>query len=669
MPIGLVSRSLTKPGITPATATPASRDVTTGSGNVDTLTVGSPTNAVAECPVPVRKVGGLPEGFDANRYGAKMYRTAASEGMMGEYNVRPRKGAFLGYGDITRVAPTQDGFVVDVNLYTQSKEEAVLILEVPLFNKATGELTFLNLDVLTDDRNGRFAEAIPTTQVTDPVSGKDGVWSGRRTYAFSLPQINAYLRSSGLNVQVKPGDRLCIAGLLVDSGHRVMNAAANAFQVPRPLANADQPLSPTSARITNVTQQSVKAENLPLDLSVKLPRSLLSERIYTENDDECFKVGEVIEGEITTRLESEYKGAVTEQQMNSMLDHANELVALSEKAEAGDKKARRLLDGLLGEGMVLRPVMRHWLCEDGQPLGDREPETAVFQRDEHGRPRLDPMLDAYSDDDALTFARRSGAVRVRGNAQKKGHAEFKLTGGRLDGRTGIRQRVETGISMKPNVAEVYLTELFKHIRDNPQGKLGMSPLAHVVHEAQNAGLADALMANRTRWAEVTQLRHKFELKNTVTGTSAELSLDTVQAKTVRSQHQVDGKPQERTFYVIETELDHLQINSSHVSEMPDAKTRKALVDAPTQQAWMDQAKAEIAAGTRQLEILAEPQLHGLHHVEDGTFRQTESYKAFETMQDKLLAALCDGFRPGPARQKSAHFAELLGLIPPETSAV
>jgi hypothetical protein len=37
------------------------------------------------------------------------------------------------------------------------------------------------------------------------------------------------------------------------------------------------------------------------------------------------------------------------------------------------------------------------------------------------------------------------------------------------------------------------------------------------------------------------------------------------------------------------------------------------------------------------------------------------------MQEQLLAAICDGFKPGAARQKSAHFAELLGLIPPENT--
>jgi hypothetical protein len=193
----------------------------------------------------------------------------------------------------------------------------------------------------------------------------------------------------------------------------------------------------------------------------------------------------------------------------------------------------------------------------------------------------------------------------------------------------------------------------------------LSPLGHVVRDAVKAGVDKALTEDRSPWADVTQIRHKFELKNTKSGTSGELSLDQVNARTLRPEHEVNGGPQTREYFVIETELDHLQINSANVTEMKTATSKAALISKDAQDKFLDQAKQDLAAGTVEFEVMNEPQLHSVEHVKEGSFRQTASYKEFEGMNDALLAALCGNKLPGPARQKSAHFAELLGLIAPE----
>jgi hypothetical protein len=314
------------------------------------------------------------------------------------------------------------------------------------------------------------------------------------------------------------------------------------------------------------------------------------------------------------------------------------------------------------------------MCSDGKPLGDRDPAALgtdaqgapiTVTRDQNGWPHLDPMRDNYSDDKNLTFAQQSGAARVRGNAQKAGHAEFKIGGGVLDKKTGIRQRVETGLSLRPGATENQLKAILKFIQDNPSHQLAQSPLGHLVEEARKGGVLNAMGNDRTPWADVNQIRQKFELKNTKTGTSAELSLDYVHSKTVRPEHMKNGQPQEATYYVIETELDHLQINSSNVTALQDSKSKAALTSAAAQETWLKDTAAKQASGDVDLQVLSKPQLHSNEHVKEGSFRQTDSYKDFEAMQEKLIASLCKGFRPGPARQKSAHFAELLGLVPPE----
>lgn len=650
---------------TPVTATGATATVTPTTTATGATTIVGNANASGVSGPPIRQVGGLPAGFAAGN--------GADQGMTGNYAPRPTSYSFVGYGDITAVKPTQEGFSVDVNVYTSGASDSVqLFLQLPVLDKKTGKLTYLNLDLLTNDGAGKTADLISTASLTDPIS-KRNCFGGTRSYSFSLAQINQFLKSSGLDLQVKPGDQMSISGMVVSSGHRVMNAASNGFVVPRPTVNTAQIIKPGQAAAAHGT--TVKAQDLPLDISIKLSKEILNESINVPGIG-YVQVGSVLEGDITTRLESEFKGSVTATQMDSMISSSYALAELSELAEGGDAKARKKLDALLGKDLILSPVKRHWMTSDGDPLGERDiknlgndknGQPITVPKDAKGWPSLDPMKDGYTDDKTLTFSNNSGAARTRGNKQKMGHAEFKLNGGVLDPKTGIRQRVEIGLSLKPGADDAKLKGILKYIADNPTSKLAQSPLGHIIEDARKAGVLDAVTGDRTPWADVTQIRHKFELKNTKTGTSAELSLDMVHAKTMRPEHQVNGVDQEQTYYVIEAELDHLQINSTNVTEMQDSKVKAALTSATAQDAWLKQTAVDQTAGSVDLMIMNKPQLHSVEHVKEGSFRQTASYKDYEGMQEHLLVAICDNFKPGPARQKSAHFAELLGLVPPEAT--
>ena len=645
-----------------------------------------------------RDIKGLPAGFDVKSAGFALGGDAntARDGMAGGYVARPSATSFVSYGDVTAVKPTQDGFSVDVQLYTRKKTDQVaLFLQLPVVDKKSGTLTMVNLDLLTHDATkGTFGEAVATANGKDPISNS-ACFTGTRSYSFSLKQINDFIKSNGLALTVKPGDQLSISGLIKFDGHRIMNAQSNAFSVPKPTVMI--PTSVMAGRIGNMTGQvAIKAQDLPLDISLKLPKSLLDISVFigysAGSSSSCLTPSAILEGEITTRLESEYKGSVDAGQMNKMITKGYDLAELSEKAMGGDAAARKKLDRLLGPDLVLTPVKRHWMASDGEPLGSRTTndknvvgefdaagkftaavdsagKEIVVNKDAAGWPFLDPMKDGYSDDKSLTFSKESGAARVRGNKQKMGHAEFKIGGGVLDPKTGIRQRVETGLSLKPGATEDQLKSLLEFIKNNPTSKLAQSPLGHLIDEARKGGVLEAMATDRTPWADVTQIRHKFELKNTKTGTAAELSLDMVTAQTLRKEHEVSGQPQSREYFVIETELDHLQLNSSNVTEMADTKTRAALTSTTEQETWLKDTAAAQKKGDVELEVMSKPQLHSNDHVKDGSFRQTPSYKDFEGMQEKLLKAICDGgaFQPGPARQKSAHFAELLGLIPPENT--
>lgn len=650
------------------TATPAAPTAAVGSnprasrGAASADVVGDP-NASGASKTPVRKAGGLPASFDASKL-AIGGANGAVDGMTGKYIARPTATYFVGYGDITRVAPTTDGFEIDIHCYTNKpNDEIALILQLPLRDAKSGKLTYFNLDVLTHDpAKSEVVEKITTQQMTDPVSGKQ-CYGGRRTYRFSLAQINEFIKSQGLDVALEPGHRLTISGLIKGDGHRVMNAASNGFKVPRPLGH--KAASPVSVQAANMTGKAAsRAEDLPLDISVKLPQDVLDQRVYLSGSS--LRVGDIIEGEITTRLESEYKGSLSPAQMDAALDRAYELATLSEKwLTTGDKQARAELDKLLGKDLVLKPVVRHWLGTDGKPVGSRDPASVTIQRDGKGRPMLDPMKDQYSDDKALTMANVSGVVRVRSNAQKGGHFEVKINGGVLDPKTGIRQRVETSISLKPGASEADLKKLFKYIQDNPTSNIAMSQLGHIVRESKKAGVDSVFSQASTTWAVLEQIRHKFEIENVITKTSGELSLDHVKAETARQDMMVNGQPQKREYFVIETELDHMQINAKNAVEAQEVKSKAALTTPAAQAEFVAETKKGIAEGKVALEVLAEVELHSQDHVKEGSFRKTPSYKDFEDMNGALLKALFGKDMPGPARQKSAHFAELLGLVKPE----
>ena len=773
-------------------ATPAA----TNAGGPGPDLVGNPAASGAPA-VPVREAKGMPANFDITSHMGYMRAEDAIEGMRGTYIARPSAGNFIAYGDITNVRPTQDGFTVDVTMWAKSAADAqVLFLQLPVYDQKTGALTYLNLDLLTHDPStGNVVENITNAPTTEPVSGKP-CYSGSRSYTFSLKQINEFLKKTGIDLVVKPGDQMSVSGIVDKAGHRIMNAVSNSFVVPKPLVDDAATTSAIAGHIGSMTgQQKVKAQDLPLDISVKLPQAMLDKQVAyyagpNSTNYTTFTPGKIIEGEITTRLESEYKGSVTAAQMDSMITASYALADVSERflgegypspyvymtsvvkegmggkgfaevapaaqgkrAEAAiqgfaaaaqalgfadpaalpplprtttgeldvaaaqaliqqqpalkavfdtlaaadalmvaallraeevvitaqgavQQLARTVLDQILGKDLVMVPVRRHWMCTDGQPLGERDLANLgvdkngapiTVQRDARGWPHLDPMKDVYRDDKNLTFSKASGAARARSNGQKSGHVEVKPNGGVLDPKTGIRQRVEIGLSLKPNVNPDEFKTLLRYMELNPGSELAQSPLGHIILEAKKAGVLEALTQDVTEWADVTQIRHKFEVKNTKTGTAAEVSLDMVHAKTVRNEHQVNGQPQEQTYYVIETELDHLQLNSSNTTEMVQAKQSSALVTTAAQEKWLQDTAASQKAGTAELQILSKPQLHSIDHVSEGSFRQTPSYRDFESMQSKMLAAICDGFLPGPARQKASHFAELLSLVPPEVT--
>ena len=125
-----------------ATTGTAATTATTATAQGNVTVVGNP-NASGAKKEQFREVAGLPAGLNLgdltkNNGGAN----GATQGLTGEYIARPsgQSSYLTGYGDVTRIDPTIDGFEVDVQIYVQkATDEIALILQLPLLDKKSGK--------------------------------------------------------------------------------------------------------------------------------------------------------------------------------------------------------------------------------------------------------------------------------------------------------------------------------------------------------------------------------------------------------------------------------------------------------------------------------------------------------------------------------------------------
>src|SRR5690606_31815149 len=143
----------------------------------------------------------------------------------------------------------------------------------------------------------------------------------------------------------------------------------------------------------------------------------------------------------------------------------------------------------------------------------------------------------YMDDDELRMTKTDGAIRLRNNNQKEGVLNIKPGGGRLDNKTGIRQRIEISMDLLPSSDVSTVRDLLTKLNeDKPTNILRSTVYNHAAREV--AKLDESIVLENALGAviDVEQERHKFTIKNTQTGVELEVSLDTVNASTIKDIH-------------------------------------------------------------------------------------------------------------------------------------
>ncbi len=516
--------------------------------------------------------------------------------------------------------PIPGGCRVTVDTFHKTKNDAItLFLMCEVLDTKTNQLRTVTLGILAEN---------------EKINGDS--YRGQKVYDLKYDDVNKWLKARNPALKLNPGHTPLSVAARFKSGHQAGGPGrGGSFRTPFP-AGAQ---SATATRIGNLSGNRGEATDLPLDMQVAYDPALT--RTY-----KMLKPG----GAIVSRLESEFKGTTDKAEMTRAV---KEMYAMVEKIQGGDKSD---VEALLGKDWTISTVNRYWLKDEGGAEQPGKPGTGFFKGfrvDDEGLPIQDPMRDSYMDDGNLSMTHHEGAIRLRKNKQAT-FINVKPGGGRLDDKTGIRQRVEVGVELKADADVDDAAGFLRGVSTNSQW--GNTVYNHAQREVHKFDPTIALSESLKPFLEVVQDRHKFTVKNEKTGVEIEFSFDFVKATTTRPEHAgADGKPQVIEFCVLEGELDHLQLQSANQNEFQAAgASSSSFSDDRGQDDWLKKTSSKVT-------LDVDPRLHEVEDLKNNSFRSTESYKAFEGANGKLLQRIFPrGLKPG--KQKAAHAATLLDLI-------
>ena len=542
----------------------------------------------------------------------------ARDATFDSYQANATANGAVGRGFIkTNATPIAGGCRLHVeSFHGQHNDKLTLSLLAEVFDKKTNQLRTVTVSILT---NGENLNAT--------------AFRGNTYFDINYADLNGWLKQKNPNLQITPGSTSLAVAAKWHNGHQAGGfSRGGVFRLP-PAAQTQNAVSVRAVSAAAATDEA----DLPLDMQVAFTPDITRAIPQLKAD-----------GNILTRLESELKGGTDKP---SMVKAVHTMYDLAAKVAGGDKKD---VEKIFGKDWTIETVNRYWLKDDGSSTEGVAGKGFFkgFRVDPNGLPIQDPMKDTYMDDGNLRMTRHEGAIRLRSNQQAT-VINVKPGGGRVDEKTRIAQRVEVGIELKPNATVMDASRALQVLNS---GNNAGTIFNHA--QRQVAALDSTLNLSQTLvpWLDVVQDRHKFTIKNEKTGVEVELSLDFVKAMTNRPNHVgADGKPQTVEFCVLEAELDHLQLQSANQASVAGQSAGSGAFNSEAQQdQWL-------AATSDQVTMDIDPRLHELKDLDNASFRNTVSYKSFETMSKKLTPFLFPaGLEPG--RQKAAAAAEMLGLV-------
>lgn len=462
-------------------------------------------------------------------------------------------------------------------------------------------------------------------------------YNGTRTYRVKYADVVQYLTNdlgfTGLTLP--PGTQLAVSARWPNGHCWGGFDRGGAFALPEKASTA--PLS--LLKPGQPAPATTKA--LALDYQTVLPK------VYTEKMNQVYGTIFPDNAVVTTRLESEYKAITSESQLNKAVVEFYKMIADPKRAASK-----------FGSGWTVKPVSRYWRKDDkgnyivsprlapfidpkssqyDKKLAQMVAKGLVFLGDP------DTLVDTYSDDSTLTLLRAEAAVRSRSNETKSGLLNIKPGAGRLDSKSGIRQRIEIGVELIPNAKEI-----------NVYNWLGSDgSYFNVGKQALKEGVPNLYyICGIKKVLDVTAERHRFLICNK-NGVEVEVTFDSTTGKDART----GDSTKTITIYGFEAELNHLNLTSKNVSaaQMGLPTVSGTFTDEKSQREW---AASVVARGGKPT-LLVLPKLHCVKDLENDAFRKSDDYKSFE----KVVANLVKICPPTEAGKQKAHMlAKALGMF-------
>lgn len=619
--------------------------------NVERLNAVAPRSSKPSPAVGAVRVGEVPAGtkravingmVDLGAFAPGLREVNRGQRTNSEFNTyapAPRAaGSPYGNGAINvQAEPTADGALVKVDTFHRGANDAVtLLLCLEVLDHQTGQQRNLVLSVPYAHHNFN----------PDDATGQHR-YKGHAEFTISYPEINAFLQERNPNLAIQPGlTPMSVAAvwsgkypgqpytkdegkMIYLSEHRAGGPNRNGgFIAPVPLSGGSGEdgvqRNLLSLRAEGPPAGAARASPLPLDVGVDAPPELIADF------PEVLEVGSKIE----SRNEDEDKAEIK--------DEASYLAAVQRAYElVKDPAAVRRL---LGPDWTMKSIDRYWLntagalylAKDGTPSG-------TVAKDAHGFPVQDPMHDVYLDSADHALARVGGGARQRSN-QTGTKFNWKPNGGvrdRPDAPDKVK-RNELSWSMKAGTTLTQVREFMEDLESEfLNGKVNpwtAGVFNHVNREvARTTGRSAAELL--IPWLDVSQNRHKFELENQRTKVKAELSIDDVVATLL-----ADPSKQAR-FFVVETELDHMQMSSANKLSFEIPKDIASYESNSEQDGWLESTSDQVTT-------VVEPRLHSIDDLSDKAAAHSETEDAFVEAIQKLKAELFGDGTLSRSEQKS-----------------
>ncbi|MCC7071829.1 MAG: hypothetical protein IT383_10935 [Deltaproteobacteria bacterium] len=501
----------------------------TGTTNAGTVTgagaVGQASEPVAPvAPVPSGAVPGAPAPVAINGFGGKALPTVnialtPQPGQAGLAEARPEleEGGWVqrGFIDVS-YRPAVGGVDIEVeSRHSRPSDPA----------NYGGDDMLLTLQARV--RDGGVERIVTLAVMFDGIMNPDKSSTAVRRFHVDYDEVNRWLKAKNPRLELSPGDPLAVYAAWKSSGHQWGGfCREGSFDTPAPLGRTTAIGARTGPVVAAPETVSVHDAIKPIDITLKLPDSVVQQYPLVLDDGAKFVSRREHETKFCPKTLDELKGAT------------QRLLALAAAEPKDAEKALLQIFGADPELSKLRGTpVSGWKLHTTDRYYAKDAQGHIL-KDADGLPVVAPMFDVYQDraskknsygDDRFPFARNNMAVRFRDGEI---HAGATLgTMGKLnmktprvtDPFTAIQTGLELSLDTRPGISKSgdAMKQLAGFLDQAPAPYNPLREQKKVAYDLSGVDVLSSAVDNLAK-------RYKFTLEHD-NGMELEVSLDFVHA--------------------------------------------------------------------------------------------------------------------------------------------